>query len=210
MSRRGRQPFPGTAAYWERRYASGGTSGAGSYGPFAEFKAKVINDFVSRHHVDSVIEFGCGDGNQLKLARYPRYLGLDVSESAVARCQSEFPHDRSKEFKLSSEYRGEKADLALSLDVIYHLVEEDVFQDYMRALFGASNRYVIIYSSNSDDNRRYDGTHLRQRKFTEWVAVNMPGWRLIAHIPNEYPYEPDTSGGSIADFFIYQSAGQST
>lgn len=209
MYTRSTQPFPGTAAYWERRYAGGGTSGAGSYGKFAEFKARIINGFIARHRIESVIEFGCGDGNQLKLAGYPRYLGLDISESAVARCRGEFSGDRSKVFKLSSEYCGEKADLALSLDVIYHLVEEAVFQDYMRTLFGASNRYVIIYSSNSDDNRRYDGTHMRQRKFTEWVAVNMPGWRLIEHIPNEYPYEPETSGGSIADFFIYQAAGQS-
>ena len=38
--------FPGSASYWELRYRNGGTSGAGSYGRLAEFKAEVLNEFV--------------------------------------------------------------------------------------------------------------------------------------------------------------------
>lgn len=57
--------------YWESRYATGGTSGPGSSGKLAEFKAEVLNSFVRRDNVLSVIEFGCGDGNQLSLASYP-------------------------------------------------------------------------------------------------------------------------------------------
>jgi hypothetical protein len=30
---RQRLAFPGSAGYWERRYAQGATSGSGSYGP---------------------------------------------------------------------------------------------------------------------------------------------------------------------------------
>lgn len=44
------------------------------------------------------------------------------------------------------------ADLSLSLDVIYHLVEDEVFETYINTLFKSARRYVIIYSSNSDDN----------------------------------------------------------
>ncbi len=65
--------FPGSDKYWEQRYAVGGNSGVGSYGKFANFKAEVINKFVREHKIKSVIEFGCGDGNQLKLANYPSY-----------------------------------------------------------------------------------------------------------------------------------------
>lgn len=35
--------FPSSKEYWEQRYAGGGTSGAGSYGKLAEFKAEIIN-----------------------------------------------------------------------------------------------------------------------------------------------------------------------
>jgi hypothetical protein len=45
----------------------------GSYGKFAAFKAEVLNAFVQEMRVDTVIEFGCGDGNQLTLARYPLF-----------------------------------------------------------------------------------------------------------------------------------------
>src|SRR5262245_15823168 len=78
--------FPGSGRYWEDRYGTEGNSGVGSYGKFAAFKAEVINVFVAARGVQSVIELGCGDGNQLKLAQYPKYTGYDVSETAVRKC----------------------------------------------------------------------------------------------------------------------------
>jgi len=45
------RPFDGSESYWVKRYASGGSSGAGSYGAPAEFKARVLNDFVREHAV---------------------------------------------------------------------------------------------------------------------------------------------------------------
>lgn len=204
--RKNREPFPGSAAYWEKRYSAGGNSGVGSYAHFAAFKADVLNGFVVRHHVETVIDFGCGDGNQLSLAKYPAYLGFDVSSAAILQCQERFKSDAHKSFRLMSEYNGETADLALSLDVIYHLVEDSVFEHYMRTLFEASNRYVIIYASDSDDNRGYDGTHVRHRKFTGWIQENLPNWNLVEHLPNRYPYRGDYRKGSFAEFFIYEKA----
>lgn len=74
---------PWSSEYWERRYAAGHNSGAGSYGALAEFKADVINRFVARNSVQTVIEFGCGDGAQLELADYRHYVGYDVSETVL-------------------------------------------------------------------------------------------------------------------------------
>ena len=204
--RKKQEPFPGSATYWENRYSAGANSGAGSYGLFAEFKAEALNEFVATHQVQTVIEFGCGDGNQLSLAKYPTYLGFDVSRTAILKCMERFKSDEYKSFRLMSEYKGEKADLALSLDVIYHLVEDDVFEHYMRTLFEASERYVIAYSSDSDDNRGYEGTHVRHRKLTSWVEEHLPRWKLIEHLPNRYPYREDDRKGSFAEFFIYEKA----
>jgi|SRR5208282_2162844 len=92
--------FPGSAAYWDGRYRAGGTSGDGSYGRLAAFKAEIINEFVRRHNIGSVIEFGCGDGSQLSLMHYPKYVGLDVSAEAVRMCASRFAKDESKSFFL--------------------------------------------------------------------------------------------------------------
>jgi hypothetical protein len=80
------EPFPGSAEYWEKRYSTAGDSGVGSYGFFAEFKADVLNHFVFTHDIQTVIEFGCGGGNQLSLATYPKYLGFDVSSTVLEKC----------------------------------------------------------------------------------------------------------------------------
>lgn len=198
-------PFSGSAAYWEERYAVGGDSGVGSYGMFAEFKAEVLNEFVATHHLRTVIEFGCGDGNQLGLAEYPEYVGFDVSSKAISKCEEVFGADPHKSFRLMKDYNGEVANLVLSLDVIYHLVEDDIFENYMRVLFGASDRYVIIYSSDSNDSRRPTGPHhVRHRKFTTWVSENLYSWKLMRHLPNRYPYQGDYRQGSFAEFFIYE------
>jgi SAM-dependent methyltransferase len=184
--------------YWESRYAKGGNSGDGSYGQFAQFKADTLNDFVSVNKVESVVEFGCGDGNQLSLAKYPHYVGIDVSPTAVARCRELFREDSSKQFWTPEEIQSPsiKGDLVLSLDVIYHLVEDEVYNRYMRSLFAAANRFVIIYSDNqeSEDKER----HVHHRKFTESIEKNEQGWRLLNRIPNRL--------GSWSDFWIYEKA----
>jgi SAM-dependent methyltransferase len=88
----------GSRDYWESRYRLGMTSGAGSMGELARFKARVLNDFVREHSVESVIELGCGDGLQLALADYPRYVGVDVSRTAIELCRQRFAGDATKTF----------------------------------------------------------------------------------------------------------------
>jgi Methyltransferase domain len=200
----GLSSFRSTHDYWESRYKSGGSSGAGSGGKFAVFKAEILNRFVAEHGIQSVIEFGSGDGQQLGLAKYPKYLGIDLSQTAIAMCREIYRNDPTKAFLHTSEYKGHTADLALSLDVIYHLVEDEVFEAYMRQLAQSANQYIIIYSSDTEDNKGYEGTHVRLRSFTGWVARNMPSWKLIEHIPNKYPFRGDYTDGSWSDFYIYQ------
>lgn len=203
MDKKARQPFPGSREYWDRRYARDGNSGSGSYGRLALFKAEILNGFVAENGIGSVIEFGCGDGAQLQLGHYARYIGLDVSATAIARCRAMYATDQSKSFKLVDEYDGERAELSLSLDVIYHLVEDAVYSAYMRRLFDAAQRYVAIYSSNTDDNDGYEDTHVRHRQFTRWIEQQAPTWQLVKYIPNRYPYTGDYHETSFADFFIY-------
>lgn len=195
--------FPGSRTYWENRYADGGNSGCGSYNEFAEFKADVLNSFVSEKKIETVIEFGCGDGNQLTLANYPRYKGFDVSTTAVALCRKKFEGDKTKSFHMLTEYSGETADLALSIDVIYHLIEDSAFEDHLRSVFGAATRFAIIYSSDTEKNEGNRAPHVKHRKFTDWVRMNAPEWSLEQHIPNKYPAGGMTQG-SCADFYIYR------
>jgi hypothetical protein len=194
--------FKDSAQYWRDRYTSGGDSGAGSYRNLARFKAEIVNKFVHELSICSIIEFGCGDGNQLKLADYPSYIGFDISPDVVSRCRKDFRRDSTKSFRLVEDYRHEKADLTLSLDVIYHLVEDEVFEKYMEMLFDAAERFVVIYSSDTEGNGG-DAPHVRPRKFTRWINAKRPEWCLVRYIPNRYPFQGDVKHGSFADFFIY-------
>jgi hypothetical protein len=196
--------FRGSRHYWIQRYASGGTSGPGSYNRLADFKSEVLNALVKQHGITTIIEYGCGDGNQLRLAQYPSYLGFDVSPKAISLCRNMFVDDPSKTFRLMDAYAGEKAQLTLSLDVIFHLVEDDVFSRYMERLFDSSTRLVVIYSSNFDDTRTRRGPQLKHRQFSKWIEDNRRQWRLIDHIPNRYPLVTDPYNESRSDFYVYQ------
>ncbi len=186
-----------SSTYWEKRYAEGENSGDGSYGQLAQFKADIINPFVREHQIQSVIEYGCGDGNQLQLLTFPSYLGFDVSATVIQLCQKQYAGDPSKTFKVINDYQGETAQLTLSLDVLYHLVEEPVYTAYLKRLFASAQAYVIIYSSNFDDNSLTRAPHVKHRCFTTWVTQHCADWQLVQHVPNPYPEI------SSADFYLY-------
>ncbi|MBA7563954.1 hypothetical protein ES708_05616 [subsurface metagenome] len=193
--------FIGSKKYWNRRYATGGNSGSGSYGKLAEFKAEIINEFIRENKIIKVIELGCGDGNQLSLFKIHKYMGIDIAKIAIEICRERFKGDKTKSFFLYDPYsfKGKNnAELVLSLDVIYHLIEDDIFELYMRHLFLISNKFVIIYSSNSNDGSIFSSPHCKNRRFSEWIKINIPEWELIREIKNRYPNE------SNSNFYIYK------
>ncbi len=191
--------YPGSRRYWEHRYTEGGDSGAGSSGVLAAYKASVLNDFVKTHDIRSVVELGCGDGQQLLLAQYPTYTGLDIAASAVARCRVLFAGDSSKKFVHYDPQHfqpGEfQADMAISLEVIFHLTEENLYRLYLQHLFALSRRWVVIFSSDEADDTGGVFPHFRQRHF----SVDVPeGWVLLERIPNPY------RDRSVSDFFVFE------
>ena len=193
--------FVGSAAYWESRYASGGTSGTGSYGLAAEWKADVVNRWVADTGTKSVVDLGCGDGNQLKLAKYPRYLGLDRSASAIRRCIRDFAGDDSKSFIwIETDATADPAgwlrgDMALSLEVIFHLVEDEARTDYLRRLFASGEKFVVICSTDGPVSSARP--HERHEAFTPWVEMNASDWELLERVA------PPSEANLLSDLFLY-------
>jgi tetratricopeptide (TPR) repeat protein len=187
---------------------AGGTSGAGSYGRLAKFKAQVVNGFVADHGLKSLGEIGCGDGHQLGLLRVERYYGFDISPQAVAMCANKYAGDPTKSFAVydsaSFDSREVKSvDLVISLDVIYHLLEDETYNSYLTNLFDFSDRFVIIYANNTDIQGK-TAAHLRFHKFTDWVASHRPEWVLAGFPPNRYPFRPDMENEtSFANFYFF-------
>jgi len=198
--------FSSSVSFWKTHYAGGGTSGGRSHGSLARGKADFLNTFVAEHNIVSVTEFGCSDGHQLTQARYPRYVGHDVSTTAIELCKRTFPDGGSKSFFL---YHGIcffdsaglfDCDLALSLDVVFHLIEDGIFTVCTRHLFGASRRHVVIYSTDAASGRT--AVHVRHRTFTCGSASKLPQWRLTS--VKRGPMSD--SGGP--DFFVYERVGE--
>ena len=193
-------------AYWKNRYAKGQNSGSGSYGEVAEFKARVLNDYIREHSVSRCIEFGCGDGNQLGLLSISSYLGLDVAPDAVKLCIEKYRNDASKSFVLyDPKYFVNnsfiKADLTISMDVILHLIEDEIYVDYMRALFSASTKNVAIFTTATDVQPSKMAPHNKFRDHRPWVREFAPNFKEINSVlaPSELGY-PEGTG-----FYFYSN-----
>ena len=191
--------------YWESRYAQGGNSGAGSYGRLAEFKAEIINQVVLEHEIKTVVDWGVGDGNQLAMLNFSEYLGVDVSRTILAAAEKRWAQDESKAFiHVSRLPLTRRRELSMSIDVIFHLVEDRVYHEYMQGLVAGSDRWVLVYSSNHE-GPKVVGHHVRHRKFTDWIGRNAPEFRLVQEVKNRYPFdESNQDHTSFADFFLFE------
>lgn len=193
------QPFD-YIAYWQQRYALAGNSGAGSYGLLADYKAAIVNAYLRDHAVESVIEFGVGDGNQLTLMRYPRYLGLDVAPASLARCRQLFADDPTKSFMLYQPQafvnRGFlRADLVVCLDVLYHITDEADFRKTLDDIISCAPRHIVLYTQLYPTGST--GSHITERDLAPYLAA-YHDFRVTGLIG------PHASGQSSASFIFLE------
>ena len=186
------EPFDSTR-YWQQRYRKGGNSGGKQYTQTTEFKIDYLNKLVEDKGIETIIEFGCGDGDVLSNFKVKQYTGLDVSSDVIDLCKRRFKSDSSKKFYTVDQYTREHAELTLSFDVIYHLVENHIFEEYMKELFALSKRFVLIHTSNNNSKDYDTAIHVRHRNVTDWVNRNILDFKLV-HIevnPQREQENPD-------------------
>jgi len=185
--------------YWEERYAVGGTSGSGSYGLLAEFKIEVINKYIKDHKISSIIDFGCGDGNQLKGMNYKKYLGLDVSKTAIELCSKKFKNDKTKQFLVYDPKTFDiktlpKPDLVVSLDVLYHIIDEEALRKTLQDMFSCSAKYIILYTTVYELDQKV-GPHIKYRDIMPYLD-KFSDYEIDKIVPQKYKHL------SLADFII--------
>lgn len=181
------------AAYWETRYAEGGDSGPGSQGDAARDKALFVNDFIQAHSVHSVIDWGCGDGQQLERLLVPsNYVGVEVSPTALQRCIAR-EDNRRLSFVLAgplfpSSVFYDRFDLALCLDVLFHLPSDADYLPFLRHVFASSTRLVCAHTTNIEIEP--SRAHVRHRRVTDDVRLHFPEWELV-YMRDADAAEPD-------------------
>lgn len=189
--------------YWETRYKNGGNSGLGSRGTNLEFKGKVINQFIKKYDIKSICDLGCGDGEQIKTYNVKKYIGLDVSKSTVDNCKNIFKSDKTKEFYVYQDFNKKDniVDATISIDVMYHIIEEEIYNNYLNDLIDISSKYIIIYAYNNHTNRVIDShIHIKHREFVE--IIKSKNTKLIEYIPNYQ--RQDDSDKIYADFYVFE------
>jgi SAM-dependent methyltransferase len=188
------------AGYWERRYRDGRTSGAGSEGDEGAYKAAYLSDFIAEHNVQSVVDWGCGDGQVLDLVDLhgAQYLGVDVSPTIIAKMRGKFAQfgPRYLFHTVDAFETGTRThfELALSFDVLFHFPDEVDYADYLTKLFQSAEKYVMIYSTNYAGGRT--SRHVFRREFTPDIADFFPDWKLTTV---ETPLRE-----GLASFFVYE------
>ena len=195
-----------SAKYWNDRYRSGVGAGAGSRGRLYEFKLRTVQDIVNRYKVKSVVDVGCGDGGQLMSLEVAKYHGLDISTIAIEAASSYATKNRIYQIiEPDTIAKGKVADMAISLDVIQHL-PDDQFEAHIDLLFRLAKKYVLIYAPNHSGEGLKLASHMYFRESDGWIdiAVNH-GFFESERLFNEYPADarllPDTS---FSEFFLYE------
>jgi hypothetical protein len=128
---------------------------------------------------------------------------MDVSPTVIQRCIRQFGSDSTKSFiafrddAFLDRAAALKCEMAMSLDVVFHLVEDDVFDRYMSRLFGSASRYVVVYATNEEIPDA--APHVRHRNFTGWVAHHHPDWFLVEHV-----VRAGKEAVSEPDFFVFE------
>ena len=159
-------------AYWDCRYRGGGNSGAGSYGAHAEYKSSVIQGLIDTHGTESLVDFGCGDGNQISSIRVARYVGLDISKEAVKLCRERFTGDDSRSFDLyrpGQSVDGAPYDMAMSLEVLMRVIDESDFVSTLDEMFMSASRLVVILTPIFELVPYTPGSHERHRNLAPYL-----------------------------------------
>lgn len=196
--------------YWNGRYISGGNSGNGSYGKLANEKNNIVNNIVEKNNIQSVCELGCGDGNYLINSKYSKYVGYDISKRAIELCEEKIKNKDYHFYVQDKDTKIEKAELFLSLEVLFHITNQSDYFNYINNLFNNSTKYVIIQAfngSNHDMLRKHNINaphHCFFREFTKYIDTKFNDWALLEIIKSEFPFGKHNKKGIFSDFYVYE------
>ena len=171
--------------YWENRYRNGGNSGEGSYNEYARHKADIVNSLINKLNIKKISDYGCGDGNQISLFEgFKEYHGYDISPYIVGKCTEKYKNRTDMYFHYDKNELP-KSDLSLSLDVIYHIMDDNVLENYLTFMFNNSDKYVLIFSSNHDDNEENKARDIMvHRIITDIIKRIIKNFELVEVIDN--------------------------
>jgi len=171
--------------YWDRRYLSGASSGGGSVGRTRDWKWGLIDEHVEISG-KSVLDVGCGDLSFWENRDCKRYTGLDFSDVVIEKNLLRRP-DWSFRCTDASEPADLSTQIVLCLDVLFHVLEDPVYEGILRNLSRWTEEKLFIYTwwRSPFREKDSDGWYQYYRPLMESVSLLKP-----LALVGEYKYTP--------------------
>lgn len=175
--------------YWEQRYKNGGNSGEGSRGKHREWKWSILNKYING--IDNIVDVGCGDLAFMEGIDAINYTGIDISQTMVARNTKIKPEWN---FILSSadiKIDGVKGDVVFCHDMLFHIMDDDIYEKILENLIAYSNEYISIFTWNKNPLRKWfrsveHDSYQFYRDFNKYIPMfENAGFELIANCKSE-------------------------
>jgi 2-polyprenyl-3-methyl-5-hydroxy-6-metoxy-1,4-benzoquinol methylase len=119
-------------------------SGSGSDAAHTSQYCELVNDFVDKHRINTVVDLGCGDFRVGRQIARPgiSYVGVDVVPDLVKHNQKTFGSNATR-FQLGDLTAGESpdGDLCLVRQVLQHLSNEEIVMAIEKC---EKYRYLIV------------------------------------------------------------------
>ena len=140
-------------------------------------KFKTINNIITQNNIQSIIQYGLSDKNQIELFNTENkiFTGIDKNLSNVLKCNHLFKDDKTKHFIHSNNIKNNlNADLVLIYNVHKNL-QDDTHKEFIQNLLNKSKRYVVIYEKCISEKYKH---------FLNYIN-NLPQWKFYEFVPNE-------------------------
>lgn len=134
--------------YWNKRYSAGLNSGQGSIGELRKFKWDTILSKTTIKN-KSVLDYGCGDLSFWKDHIHPevkKYTGYDISEFIILNHKQKWLDIHPRVSFTHNIVDVPKHDLVFCFDVLFHIIDENLFNYTLKNLISRAKDLLFIYT----------------------------------------------------------------
>lgn len=152
-----------TENYWNLRYEAGGNSGKGSIGKYRKWIWKVIEETVGAIRYKTIIDVGCGDMTFWKLGKTDlmrkchAYFGIDKSSYIIKENSRKYGDKKFLCGNAKDWIWGINAEIVLCISLLFHIMDDDEFEEILIRLCDYSKDWIIIYTWLNNPFEKYEG-----------------------------------------------------
>ncbi len=191
-------------------------SGDGTYSPNVASYINVVEEFIRKNDVRSVLDIGCGDFrvmSQVVDKVDVMYTGADVVDDLIRRNQQEFGRPKTKFVKLNAiDDELPDADLITIRQVLQHLSNDQILKILTKL---AKFKYVLITEHvliGDDVVPNYDkipGPHIRSRSlsgvYIDLPPFNVPDVKVVVEVREDEPIKGKLHPAVLRTYLIENS-----